>query len=492
MVGAFSVVLSATIVNVAVPDVMGAFGIGQDRAQWMATGFLATMVAGQLLNAWIIGLLGERNALSVTLLVFILGGVISGLSPNMDFIVVGRIMQGFSAGIVQPLAMVTLFRVFPADRRATAMAIYGMGVTLAPGFGPAVGGLVIDSFSWRYIFFMPLPFCAVAILLGNLFMPSRDPEARKPIFDWTGFTLLCTALACLMWGIGNGQREGWSSTTIILVFGLCLVCGIGFVLAQLRADTPLLDLTLFRNPAFAFGALLGFVFGMGNFSTSYAIPVFVQTVQNFTATAAGFALLPAGVVLLLLFPLTGRISDKLPYQVPIMSGLIVFSIAALLMSQSDVNTPFLTVVLITIMGRVGLTFIMPSLNAAVLGALTPEQLNRGTGGLNFIRQLGGAAGVNALVAILEQRTVFHAEALTATQTAGNVTNQEFLSQVGDLLGEAGVPEALHEPGALHYLGQVVYAQANTFAFQDGFIIIAAVFASALIPAWILGRSTRKR
>ena len=151
-------VLSATIANVAVPQVMGAFGVGQDQAQWMATAFLTTMTVSQLLNHWMHLALGPRGAFTLTIVVFLAGTAIGWFAPNIDILILARIMQGFAAGIVTPMVMVTMFEVFPADRRGLAMGVYGSGVVLAPALGPVVGGFAIDTYDWRFIFLMPVPF----------------------------------------------------------------------------------------------------------------------------------------------------------------------------------------------------------------------------------------------------------------------------------------------------------------------------------------------
>ena len=174
MVASFSMVLSATIVNVAVPDVMGAFGVGQGLAQFLATAYLATMTASQLLGRWITGWLGRRIAFMTVLVVFAAGGLLCATSPSIDFLILGRVMQGFSAGIVQPLVLTTILGVFPLERRGMATGIYISGLGLALGLGPAVGGLTIDGLGWRYIFLVPLPFVAAALVLGAFFMPDEE------------------------------------------------------------------------------------------------------------------------------------------------------------------------------------------------------------------------------------------------------------------------------------------------------------------------------
>lgn len=493
LIGAFAMVFSATVVNVAVPSVMGAFGVGQDQAQWMATAFLATMTASQLLNAWMVAAFGQRLAFSLTLALFIVGTMFSGFAPNIDVLIFGRVLQGCAAGVIQPLVMVTMFQVFPADRRGLAMGIYGTGVVLAPAIGPAIGGIAIDVFSWRHIFFMPLPFCVVAFFMGSIFMPSKGRSGEPmPKFDWAGYALLCAALVLLLSASANGPRYGWTSDRILVMGILGVLSAAAFVVTQLHGRAPLLDMTLFRNPRFAAALLVAFVFGAGNFASSYVIPVFVQAVQGYTATKAGMVLMPAGLLLVLALPFTGRLSDHVPDHVPIMLGLACFALGAGLMVTSDVNTGFYTFALFAVISRFGLAFIIPSLSATALRALPPEQLNRGSGNVNFIRQLGGACGVNLIVVWLQQRTQFHSDVLTATQTASNATSEVFLGAVSAELGAAGLPPDLQRPMALDYLGKVVYAQASTMGFQDSFLMLALVFVLALVPAWMLGRAGRKR
>ena len=492
MMASFTMVLSATIVNVAVPEVMGAFGVGQDEAQLMATAFIATMTASQLLNAWFVRAFGPRLTFVIVLLIFAAGALMAGVSPNLDLIVVGRVLQGFSAGVIQPLAMVTVVQVFPGNRRGVAVGIYGMGLMLAVGAGPVIGGVAIDLFTWRSIFFVTLPLVALALGLGMVFMPSQKPDLKGAPFDWTSYILLCLALYCLISATSNGQRDGWTSDEILLRFFVGFLAIVGFVRMQLRDGPRLLDFTLFSNPRFASAVVVAFVFGMGNFAMTYAIPVFSQIVQDYTATRAGLVLLPASIILIVLFPLSGRLSDHVPAQFPIMGGLILFALGVILLADADVNTAFWTMAWFAIIARVGMGFINPPLMASALNALPPERLNQSSGTINFFRQLGGAMGINILVVFLEIRTQFHSESLASTQTPANAATRELLDQLRGLLAADGVPEAMRQSLALDHLGQMIEAQANTLGFQDGFMLIAAVFICALFPAWILGRAEKKK
>ena len=492
MVAAFTMVLSGTIVNVAVPDVMGTFGIGQGLAQFLATAYLATMTASQLLGPWITGWLGRRLAFMAVLVVFATGGLVCATSPSIDFLIAGRVMQGFSAGIVQPLVLTTILGAFALERRGMATGIYISGLGLALGFGPVVGGLTIDGLGWRYIFLVPLPFVAVALVLGAFFMPDEDGPTRRVRFDWTGYALLCVSLVCLMSGVANGQRIGWASDFITGCLGLGLVTGVLFVRSQLQSDRAILDLSLLSNPRFAAAIVVTLIYGAGNFCITYLTPVFGQFVQGLTPTAAGLLLLPAGLVVVVVTPLFGRAADQFPPAGLITAGLLIFAGGTYLLSGADGNTPYVHIMLFAVVCRFGMACITPTLTATAIAAVPEDRLKHGTGTINFFRQLGGAFGINTLVALLERRTEFHVDAMAATQGADNAAMREMLNHARDLVAPSGLPDATHDLVALDYLGQMIAAQASTVAYQDGFLLVAFVFVAALLPTWLIGWLDRRR
>ena len=491
MVAAFTMVLTGTMVNVVIPNVMGAYGVGQEQAQLMTTAFVVAMTTSQLLNAFVIALVGQRIGFCATLILFATGSLICAWSQDFPLIVFGRVLQGMSSGIIQPLVMVTFFQVFPADRRGFAMGIYGMSMTMALAFGPVVGGITIDALSWRYIFFVPLPLITIALALGLVFMPSVRRKER-PKFDWAGYLLICITLFCLVSALSNGQKLGWLSDHISGLLAITVVGAVAFLWSQSKAQDPLLDLSLFRNPAFASACMIAFIFGMGNFATTYAVPVFGQLVQGMSATDAGMLMMPAGLIVAFALPFTGRLADRSKPHYIIICGLFFFFLGTALLGGADANTPYWHVAFFGMVSRFGMSFIMPSVMSTALKSVSSEQLNRAGGAVNFIRQLGGSLGTNFYVVLLSLRTQFHSDALASTQISGNAASQELLVGVGSILNAAGVPEAVHQSGALHYLGQVVHAQASTMGFQDGFLIIAAVFLAAMVPAWILGRAQAVR
>ena len=490
LVAFFTTVFSSTMVNVAIPHVMGAFCVGQDKAQYLSTAFIATTVTSLLLNNWFIAKVGQRMAFTLAMLLFCLGSFICGFGPTLDTIILGRVIQGFSAGIIQPMIMVMLFQVFPPERRGTAMGLFSMGVVFALGLGPAIGGITIDELNWRYIFFVPIPAAILALALGVLFVPDRPSTGPAGPFDFVGYALMCIAVFCLMTIIGNGQRDGWTSNEILSLVALMVVGFVGFVLSQRRESGNLLDLDLFQNARFSTAVTVSFLFGFGSFATVYIFSVFGQIVQGYSATIAGSLLLPGSIAAAFILPITGRLADRFPAHMVIIVGMMIFVISVMCIADADIDTGFWSMALYLFIGRIGVALVSPSLNSATLAALRPDQVHRGAGVVNLFLMLGGSCGINSLVVVLERRIEFHSDAFPSTQTSANIATLELLGSVHGLLNEGGIPSGVRDTVALDYLSEVVNAQANTLGFQDGFIAVGLVSMLSIIPVWLLRRNRR--
>ncbi|MCZ6454206.1 MAG: DHA2 family efflux MFS transporter permease subunit [Alphaproteobacteria bacterium] len=491
LMSSMALALSGTIVNVAVPDIMGAFGVGQDLAQWMATAFFAAMTTGLLASSWAIRSFGQRQVFVGMMGVFIAGSVVGGTSQEFNIIILARTIQGFAAGVILPLTQLAMYRVFGPDRRATANGWFGLSFVLGPGIGPWVGGLAIDAFDWRFTFYVALPIAATTALLGSFVLPSREETGPRPNFDIFGFALLAVALMASLSGLSNGQRLGWASDTVVLSLTLGIFSAVAFVLWEWWHDDPLLDVRQFGSRHFAAANVLSFLFGVGLFGSLYLTPIYVQLVQSYTPTRAGLVLIPAGLILGLVMPLMGRIGDRVPAYIPIILGSAGFAWSNYALGNVDANTAFWTFALIVMIGRAAHSAIFPPLMAAGLRNIPAAQIPSANGTINFTRQLGGAFGINLLAIFLEQRIAFFSDAFAATQSASNAVTAEFLDKVENLLAIGGLPETIQQPGALLYLSRVVSAQATTMAFRETFLMFAIVGLSGMVFALFL-RSPKTR
>lgn len=483
--------LSGTITNVAVPDIMGAFGVGQDQAQWMATAFFAAMTAGMLLSDWMTRTFGSRHVFVAMMLLFFVASVTGGTAQTYLMVVLGRATQGLAAGIILPLTMMAMFAVFPPDRRAMVAGLFGLSFILGPGLGPWFGGLAIDLFDWRFTFYVALPVAFCSMMLASVVFTTRDRDAPRTHLDWFGFILVATFLTATLTGLSNGQLKGWNSNFVMLMLGTGLGSAILFIAWELFVDDPIFDVRLLARPRFAIANMVSFLFGATLFGSFYLQPVFVQLVQNYTPLRAGLVLVPGGLIMGLILPLAGRTADIIPPYIPLALGFTLFTVSTWLMGLADANTAFITFAVFVGIGRVGQGMLFPPVTSAGLQAAPPEKLGAANGMLNFSRQAGGAFGINLLAIFIERRTSLYSEVLATTQTESNSATQGLLASVRDMLTAAGLPDTIEAPLATLYLGRVVAAQATALAFRDTFIVFAMVGVVSVLLSLMLWSPFRR-
>ena len=401
MIGTMATVLSATVVNVALHDIMVEFGIRQGQVHWLATGFIAAMTTTMLASSWLLDHFGVRKTLAVAMFLFTLISLAGGFAETPGQLIAARIGQGAMAGLMQPMGMYLVFRIFPRDRRGQAMGIYGMGVILAPALGPVLGGFLVDQLDWRYVMFAPAPVTLLGVLMAWRFLPLPVSRPAPYRFDLPGLLLLGLTIALSLDTL-NRLQQASGQQTWILAEALLALCGlVFFVLRERQTAHPLVNIGLLRKPAFLSACLGAMALGLALFGSTYLIPLFVQTALGFSATEAGLLMLPAGIVLGMTFPLAGRLADRHSARVLVVFGIGVFALSAVLFAMSDLELAFGWLVLWTVLGRVGIGFMLPALSTGALNPLEPQELGAGSSSLNFMRQLGGAFGVNLVALTIE-------------------------------------------------------------------------------------------
>ncbi|WP_305965431.1 DHA2 family efflux MFS transporter permease subunit [Marinobacter salsuginis] len=401
MIGTMATVLSATVVNVALHDIMVEFGIRQGQVHWLATGFIAAMTTTMLASSWLLDHFGVRKTLAAAMFLFTLISLAGGFAETPGQLIAARIGQGAMAGLMQPMGMYLVFRIFPRDRRGQAMGIYGMGVILAPALGPVLGGFLVDQLDWRYVMFAPAPVTLVGVFMAWRFLPLPVSRPAPYRFDLPGLILLGFTIAVSLDTLNRlqqaaGQENRILAGTVLALGGLLL-----FVLRERRTAHPLVNMALLRKPVFVFACLGAVALGLALFGSTYLIPLFVQTALGFSATEAGLLMLPAGIVLGMTFPLAGRLADRHSARVLVVFGIGAFALSAMLFALSDLELAFGWLVLWTVLGRIGIGFMLPALSTGALNPLEPQELGAGSSTLNFMRQLGGAFGVNLVALTVE-------------------------------------------------------------------------------------------
>ena len=461
MLGTMAAIMSSTIINVTVPDMSRHFGLGQERAQWVASGFMIAMTVSMLTTPWLLARYGYRRTYAGTMLVLLAGNMVGAMAPDFSLVLAARVVAGRAAGVVQPIPAIIIVQLFQPHEQGRAGGIFGMGVVLAPALGPSVGGLLVDWFGWRSVFFMVVPFCLASLWLARRYVPTSPPASslareRGGNLDWPGLLLASTGTICLLNGLV--QLHGRASPPALLLLLTAVAAWIGFVMRQHRlgralaqgGDPPLMNLALFSHRPFAMGGIVAFIYGMALFGSTYLLPVYMRLGLMLSPSHVGTVLLPAGFMLGITIPLVGRLSDRQPTHLLVSTGLVLLASSFALMGTHGSNTGLWLLVAWAIVGRIGLGFILPSLNSGSLRGLHRDLLPQGSSSINFLRTLGGAAGVSLCGIVLEWRVAAHGDVLTnPASSAGRMA-----------------------------------------AFNETFFMLAALCALALLASWRLRAGTR--
>ena len=454
MVGTMAAIMSSTIINVAIPDMSAHFGLGPVRAQWVSSGFMAAMTVSMLTTPWLLMRHGYRRLYAACMWLMLAGGLIGGASDQFGIVLAARVAEGLAAGVVQPIPGIIILRAFEPHEQGRASGIFGMGVVLAPAVGPSIGGLLVDGFGWRSIFFMVVPVCLACLWLARRYVPTSAPgglrpgEDRTPL-DWAGLVLGSAATLCLLNGLTQWRDGG-------LALGLPLLAGAALLIAAFitwqhrlaaRGGAPLMRLAIFGFRRFAMGSIVAFIYGAALFGSTYLLPVYLQSGLGLSASHVGALLLPAGLVLAVVIAGVGRLADRQPTHVLVSTGLALLALSFALMPTVGSAQAMALLVTWTILGRIGLGFVLPSLNLGSMRGVSRELIPQGSSTINFVRMLGGATGISLCAIALEWR----------------------LAARGEHRMPAGTGAAPMDLGA----------------FNEVFLMLAAVCALALAAAWQL-------
>lgn len=428
MVGTMASIMSSTIINVAVPDMTRYFAMRQDQLQWVSSGFMLAMTVSMLTTPWLLARYGYRRTYSLAIWLLLAGGMGGGLTSSFDLVLLARVAEGLASGVLQPVPAIIILRVFGPNEQGRASGIFGMGVVLAPAIGPSIGGLLVDWFGWRSTFFMVVPFCLASLVLARRYVPSANPvtESAKPgqaTLDWFGLLLATIATLSLLNGMVTLQ-----SGAMVHALGMLATSGIAllaFVRWQRRLShihrgahqqAPLMNLALFSHRQFAMGSIVSFIYGTALFGSTYLLPVYLQMGLGLSASHVGAMLLPAGFVLAITIAIVGRLADRQPAHLLVSVGLVLLALGFALMVTVGLQTSIWLIMVWAMVGRVGLGFILPSLNLSAMRCLPQQLIAQGSSVISFLRMVGGAAGVSLCAIFLEWRLAVHGQSLAHLDT----------------------------------------------------------------------------
>jgi DHA2 family multidrug resistance protein len=479
MIGLIMAIIDSSIVNVAVNDIAGTLGASLDEVGWVVTGYILASVIVMPLNGWLTARFGRRNFYAGCLIVFTVSSLLCGTATSVWQLVFYRVIQGLGGGALQPTAQAILFESYPPERRSNAMAIFGLGAMVGPAIGPTLGGWIVDNFSWPLIFFINIPLGIIAVAMTFAFIRDQSYIKRdtSPV-DWFGLGLLSAGVASLQFVLERGQHDDWfDSQTIVVSAWIAGISLVWFIIRQLRATNPLVDLSVFRSRSFTGANVIGVISGFGLWGLNLISPLFFENVLGLDAMQSGLALLPGAVATALSMPVAGWLGNRLDARIAIGFGIAFFGVGSWMMGSLNADAGYWDIFWPRAIQGFALGTLFVPLTTAALAEVPRAQMSNATGVYTLIRQLGGSLGIAALQ-VYEQRR----ESTAYTALTGGVTHAN--ANVNALIGQA--PSHL---GALMQLSDMVRANAQTIAYDDVFRLCAILFFLAL-PTVLLLRSRR--
>jgi len=398
--GLFMMMLDNTIVNVALPAIARDLQIGISELQWVVNGYALTFAVIMLTGGKLADMLGRRRIFIVGLAIFTLSSLACGLATSPEMLIGARIVQGVGAALMNPATLSIITATFPPRQRGMAIGIWAGTAGMALAIGPLLGGIITQKIDWSWIFFVNVPVGILAIVVARLAIrESRDTSAEQRL-DLPGLVTSAVGLFALTYGLIEANTYGWTSTRILTLFAVAVVALVAFVLLELRQRIPMLDLSLFRNPTFAGANLTMLLVALAMFGVFFFVSLYMQNILGYSATQAGATFLPMTILIVLLAPIAGKLTDRIGGRWLMGGGMILVGISLVVFSQLDQGSNFWDIFPGLIVGGIGMALTMTPATSVAMGSVPVDKAGVGSAVLNSMRQVGGSLGIAIMGAIV--------------------------------------------------------------------------------------------
>lgn len=493
MLATFMEVLDTSVANVALPHIAGNLSATPEESTWVLTSYLVSNAIILPATNWLGRYFGRKRFLMACIILFTISSALCGAATSLGMIIVARIIQGAGGGALQPIAQSVLLESFPPEKRGSAMAIYGMGIVVAPIIGPTLGGWITDNYSWRWIFYINIPVGILAFLMSNAFI--EDPpyiKNQKPgRIDYIGFGLMALGLAALQLVLDKGQEEDWfHSNFITYLLILSIISLTVFVIWELKSKEPIVNLRVFADRNFAVGTNLMIVMGVVLYGTIALLPLFLQTLMGYPAVQSGMAVSPRGFGSIISMIIVGRLIGKVDSRYLIMFGFGVLAFSTYLLTDINLQISISSIVIPNIISGLAMGFIFIPLTTTAMGTLSNDQIGNASGIFNLMRNTGGGVGIAAVTAFLTRWTQTHQAILVSHLTPYDPAFQQRVGQMqGAFTPHAGAYAATQQAYAGIY--GILVRQATVLSYIDVFRLLAFM-CLLCVPAAFLFKRVRAR
>ncbi|WP_031218860.1 DHA2 family efflux MFS transporter permease subunit [Alicyclobacillus acidoterrestris] len=414
LIGAFVAFLNQTLINVALPQMMDRLHITATTGDWLTTIYMLVNGIVIPVTAFLMDRFTTRQLYITAMSLFTAGTLICFIAPNFGCILVGRVVQAAGAGILFPLITNIIFTLFPPEKRGGAMGLFGISINFAPAVGPTLSGWLVENHSWRILFLVILPIALIDLII-SIFVLKNVSETSRPKLDVLGVILSTIGFGGILYGFSTAGDSGWGSIDVISMFVIGVVALILFVWRQWVVGHALLEFRIFRYPMFTLTTVINVLVTMALYSGMILMPIYMQDVRGFSSLLSGLMLLPGGIVMGIMSPITGRLYDKMGARWLAVVGLAVTLVTTFALSRLHTDTSFTYVVVVYTVRMFGMSILMMPIFTAGLNELALTLNRYGTAMVNTLRMIAGAVGMALFVSIMTNSGAAHTKLLVAAR-----------------------------------------------------------------------------
>ena len=483
-------VLDVTIANVALPHMQASFSASVDEVTWVLTSYLVSNGIVVPLTGWLSTLFGRKRFFMASTVVFTASSMLCGLAWNLQSMVVFRVIQGVGGAAMIPMSQAVLMEAFPPAQHGLAMAVWGMGLMTAPILGPALGGWITDNYSWRWIYYVNLPFGIIALFLQWAFIPESRHQSRKiERIDYLGLALVVIAIGALQIVLDRGERADWFAAAWVWVFSaLTILAFVSLIWWETRYDHPVVDLSLFRYRSFGAAAAMTTLLSFSLYGNLVTWPLYLQQVMGYPALQAGLAMAPRGFSTMASMFIVGQLYGKIDTRFILATGFLFVALGSYQMSLFTIESSFWGMVVPSLVHAFGMGFTFVPLSATALGAVPADRVGNASGLYNLMRNTGASVGIAIASTFIVRRSQLHQAILVTHVNPTNPMAQLAFQGGTELAMRAGAPPESAAQQATAMIYRLVQREAAVLAFSDVFVILTFVSLAMMPLLLFLGRT----
>ena len=477
LAGTFMVILDSTVVNVALPYIAGNLSSTIDEATWVLTMYLAANAIIIPVTGWLANYFGRKRLIMLAVAGFTLASIFCGFAVSLTTLILFRVIQGLCGGVMQPLSQAVMLESFPPHERGQAMALWSLGIVVAPILGPVLGGWLTDDYSWRWIFYVNIPIGIVAMVLIRRFV--FDPpyiHRGSARIDYWGLSLLVIGIGALQVALDQGQQEDWfASDWITALFVIAAIAILALIIHELLVRNPVIDLRVFKEPTYTMGVVLITMTGFVLYGSLMVFPILLQTLMGYPPLRAGIAMMPRGFGMLLMAPILGILISRIDARTLLAIGFGFGGVTLYWFSRLDMTAGYWNYFWPQILQGACFGLLFVPITTATMDPISNQAMGNATSIFNLMRNVGGSVGIAATQTLLSRGRQRHTNILVSHISAYDPVTQERLRQIQSALAARGSDPVTATERSYGALWASVQRQAAILTFNDAFRLMALMF-----------------